>query len=404
MPRSQDVDLSVPAHAAYSEPDPDGIRIGNRRGATRWSDPRQRLVWYGFTNGGPLDVRVAVRLPDGESGILRAQVGGKRRDAAVPAAGPDGVRVVDFGRFDVRPGAVRIEIEGRSKSGATFGDVDSLHLGGPAAVAARFQSKERRNAASVHLGYPLAPGEVVTAVVNEATPRTDPIWSFHMACGWHRGYFGIQVNSPTERRIIFSVWDSGNEAVDRSKVAADDRVRLLAKGGNVVAEDFGNEGTGGHSHLVHPWRTGATHRFLVTAEPEGTGQIYTGWFYFPERKGWGLIARFFAPRDGGGMRGLHVFNENFHGPNGQLRRECDFGPAWIRRADGTWRSPSEVRFTHDPTGKQDRLDYGAEPVGPGKFRLWNGGFDREATLKLGDRLRGPATPGAPPTLDLPPIR
>ncbi|MFM7321053.1 MAG: DUF3472 domain-containing protein, partial [Armatimonadota bacterium] len=228
MPRPQDPVLSVPAHAAYAEPDPDGIRIGNRRGATRWSDPRQRLVWYGFTNGGPLDVRVVVRLAPGESGILRALVAGRRRDVPFPAPGPDGLRIVDFGRFDVPSGAVRIELEGRSKSGATFGDIDALQLGGPAAATARFQSKERRNAASVHLGYPLAPGEVVDAFVNEATPRTDPIWSFHMACGWHRGYFGIQVNSPTERRIIFSVWDSGNEAIDRSKVAADDRVRLLA--------------------------------------------------------------------------------------------------------------------------------------------------------------------------------
>ena len=29
----------------------------------------------------------------------------------------------------------------------------------------------------------------------------------------------MQVNSTTERRIIFSVWDSGNEGVDRKKVA-----------------------------------------------------------------------------------------------------------------------------------------------------------------------------------------
>ena len=45
-----------------------------------------------------------------------------------------------------------------------------------------------------------------------------PLWTYFEACGWHRGYFGMQVNSPTERRIIFSVWDSGREAVDRGKV------------------------------------------------------------------------------------------------------------------------------------------------------------------------------------------
>ncbi len=37
-----------------------------------------------------------------------------------------------------------------------------------------------------------------------------------MACGWHRGYFGMQFNSPDERRIS-QVWDSGQEAIDRDK-------------------------------------------------------------------------------------------------------------------------------------------------------------------------------------------
>ena len=40
----------------------------------------------------------------------------------------------------------------------------------------------------------------------------------------------MQVNSTTERRIIFSVWDSGGEAVSRGKVSDENRVMLLAKG------------------------------------------------------------------------------------------------------------------------------------------------------------------------------
>ena len=68
------------------------------------------------------------------------------------------------------------------------------------------------------------------------TVKTDPVGSYYMACGFRRGYFGIQVNSPTERRIIFSVWDSGTEAVDRSKVSAEDRVQLMGKGEGVVAD------------------------------------------------------------------------------------------------------------------------------------------------------------------------
>ena len=64
------------------------------------------------------------------------------------------------------------------------------------------------------------------------------------------------MNSATERRIIFSVWDSGGEAVSRSKVGDENRVTLVSKGAEVVAGDFGNEGTGGHSHLKYNWKTG----------------------------------------------------------------------------------------------------------------------------------------------------
>jgi hypothetical protein len=108
-----------------------------------------------------------------------------------------------------------------------------------------------------------------------------------MACGFARGYFGMQVNSRTERRIIFSVWDaaSGSTAMDRSTVAADNYTQLVAKGDGVVAEVFGNEGTGGHSHL-YPWKTGSTQKFFVTATPDGSATVYSGyWFHLNDRRG-----------------------------------------------------------------------------------------------------------------------
>lgn len=72
-----------------------------------------------------------------------------------------------------------------------------------------------------------------------------------MACGWHRGYFGMQVNSGS----------------------------------------FGNEGTGGHSHLNYPWKTGEKQRFLVTAEPvDPTHTIFAGYYFHPEKKKWMLIS------------------------------------------------------------------------------------------------------------------
>ena len=83
--------------------------------------------------------------------------------------------------------------------------------------------------------YPLSDSLKAFSFYNEVTiPKgSDVLHSYYMACGFARGYFGIQVNSKTERRVIFSVWDAGNEAVDRNKVAEDNKVQLIAKGEDV---------------------------------------------------------------------------------------------------------------------------------------------------------------------------
>lgn len=125
----------------------------------------------------------------------------------------------------------------------------------------------------------------------------------------------------TERRIIFSVWDSGHEGVDRKKVADENRVQLLGKGEGVYSGDFGNEGTGGHSHLKYLWKTGEKQRFLVTALPTDTTHTdFSGYWYHPEQMKWVLISSWCAPKEGGRLRGLHGFSENFGGNNGHLQQ------------------------------------------------------------------------------------
>ena len=398
--RQEVIELRVPGFTAYSEPEPEALQMTEAHGVTGWTDSRQSVVWYGeIKNPGRLDLEVDVRLPETKAVTLRLTVAGKTLTETVASDG-DRIVPVRFQSVDVAsPGYCRFALEGVKKIGKTFGDVDALILSGPASEEAHFNLKERRNAASVHLGYPIPEGAKVVAFTNEVTVKTDPIWSYYMACGFRRGYFGIQVNSPTERRIIFSIWDSGNEGVDRSKVAPDDRVQLLAKGKDVVASDFGNEGTGGHSHLVYPWKTGATYRFLVTAKPDGTHTIYSGYFFFPERKAWGLIASFRAPKDGDTLRGLYSFNEDFAGANGQKRRWAEFGPQWIQTEDGKWSELLTARFTHDATGKADRTDYAAGVGKDGRFVLSNGGFVG-IPIHLGDTFTRKATE-KPPT-DLPP--
>ena len=192
------------------------------------------------------------------------------------------------------------------------------------------------------------------------------------------------MNSATERRIIFSVWDAGKEAVDRTKVGDDNRVKLLKKGEGVVASDFGNEGTGGHSHMVYNWKTNGVHRFLVHAVPSGDTTTYTGYYYFNEKKAWGLIASFRAPKDGSFMKGLYSFNENFGGSNGNLQRLAEFGPVFVAGSDGKWKEHVDSQFSCDGTGKTDRFDYAAGAKGDHWF-LSNGGAVANG-VKFGDKF------------------
>src|SRR3546814_14463863 len=65
-----------------------------------------------------------------------------------------------------------------------------------------------RRGPSVHLNYELPPETNAELFYNEVTvpPNADVEGSFFMACGFGEGYFGFQVNSDTERRVLFSVW------------------------------------------------------------------------------------------------------------------------------------------------------------------------------------------------------
>jgi hypothetical protein len=400
VPRPAPAEQRIPAATAYLDPDVDGARVTSS-GITGWKDPALKVLWFGeIRTPGTLDVSVALRLPEGAVSKLRLTVAGQSRETSVH--GTAGAVTASFGKFDVRQaGYQRFALESLNDKGKPFGDLDALVLDGPAAQDARFNLKSRRNAASVHLAYSPPKDTKVEAFYCEMTGVEDPLWTYYMACGWHRGYFGMQVNSPAERRIIFSVWDSGNEGVDRKKVSAEDRVTLLAKGEGVFSGDFGNEGTGGHSHLKFAWKTGELQRFLVTARPtDATHTVYSGFYFRPDTKQWMLISSWKAPKEGGWLRGLYSFSENFGGSNGHLLRKALYGNQWIRTDAGDWIEITSARFSHDPTGKDDRFDrfMGVEK---GQFFLSHGGFVPGFT-KYGEEFQRPPT-GKPPQFALPDV-
>jgi len=392
-------ELRIPAHTAYLEPDSDHARVEPKTGISGWDDPAQKILWFGeIKTPGRLDCALALRLPAGAQSKLRLAVAGESHEATAKGAGDEVVKV-DFGAYDVAStGYQGFTLESLNAASQPAGDIEALLLSGPATNDAHFNLKPRRNAASVHLAYPTTLTNV-NAFYCEVTAVEAPLWTYFEACGWHRGYFGMQVNSPTERRIIFSVWDSGHEAVSRSKVADEDRVTLVAKGEGVFSGDFGNEGTGGHSHFVYPWKTGEKQRFVATAKVmDATHTVYSGYWFHPDQKKWMLISSWRAPKDGKYLHGLYSFVEDFSGDNGQLHRKALYGNQWVGTADGQWQEVTIATFSHDPTGKSDRFDrfMGLEN---GQFFLSTGGFIPGFT-KYGEKFTRPAI-GKAPVLELP---
>lgn len=401
--------LRVPAFSAYVEPVSAPLRVGDD-GITGWTNREHKINWYGRINHAGVMTASVETAANGSnvceySLTVSCVADGrtvKRLTGTCSALQP----TVKFGRIEVgQPGYYRFQLAALRNLGTgiteipvPFSTIQSLNLSGEAIRGAQFNLTKRRNAASVHLWYPVDKGEQVQAFYNEVTVETEPLWSYYMACGFHRGYFGIQVNSPTERRIIFSVWDSGNEAVDRRKVDEENQVKLLDHGEDVVAHGFGNEGTGGHSHLVYPWKKGETYRFLITAQPDGKHTIFAGWFFFPEKNQWGLIAKFRAPKDGGYLRGLYSFSENFVGRNGHLLRKAAFGNQWIATPGGEWHELVNARFTHDGHGKEHRKDY-STGVENGRFVLSHGGF-LETRSNYGQTLERAAGSNPPSDVNL----
>ena len=394
--------IVIPGYTGYAVPveNQEGDLFNFQQKAALWKDPNQVLHYYFYLRKkGTLQVSLLAKNKAAGS-LVQVSIPGKIAQITIPKS--DKYVSLKVGSTIIKDsGFYEIALEDIRQGGQSVADIQGIELSGTAVPGMHFNTKPRRNAASVHLRYPLPDSAKAVAFYNEITipvGANEP-HSYYMANGFSRGYFGIQIISPTERRVIFSVWDAGNEPVDRAKVPEDKKVQLLATGRDVVADGFGNEGTGGHSHWVYPWKNGTTYGFLVTSMRDTVKMttIYTGYIYLPEMKQWKLLASFKAPMDGGYLKNLYSFVENFSGENGQLQREALYRNQWVQLEDGKWQELTTAVFSTDATGRAgDRIDYGAGES-DGQFYLWNGGF-QPANVKMGDRFTRPPLQAKPSIL------
>jgi hypothetical protein len=243
---------------------------------------------------------------------------------------------------------------------------------------------------SVHLGYPAAEG---TAFYNELTVEKSADGTYFMACGFSKGYFGIQELADGKKVVLFSVWDP-TAGDDPKKVKEDQRVKTLHKGEGVRIGRFGGEGTGGQSFFDFDWKVGTTYRFYVTAKVDGQRTEYAGYFWLPAKKEWKHLVTFSTVSKGHALRGYYSFIEDFrrNKESAKKERRATFGGGWIKTTDGQWVALTRARFTAD-SNPVTNVDAG---VRGGRFYLATGGDVKNAGTALNktmDRPPGVELPG-----------
>lgn len=281
-------------------------------------------------------------------------------------------------------GYVAIKIKGISKTANAFPSISALKISSPdfKGKIALVPNNEGnfyywgRRGPSVHLNYQVPENVNAEWYYNELTVPVgqDIIGSYYMANGFGEGYFGIQVNSDKERRILFSVW-SPFETDNPESIPDSHKIKLLNKGKEVTTGEFGNEGSGGQSYLKYNWIAGNTYKFLLHGMPQKDNTTtYTAYFFAPELGQWQLIASFNRPQTNTYLKRFHSFLENFIPEQGDVSRKVLFSNQWVCDDTGNWIEVNAAKFTIDNTGNKGyRMDYSGGLDGE-SFYLKNAGF------------------------------
>ncbi|AEI49798.1 DUF3472 domain-containing protein [Runella slithyformis] len=352
-----------------------------KEGLTQWTNPQTVCRTY-VRISQPGQLKLSVTLTASEGTVYQTTLMGKTLSFT---ASSEGLNEYFVGEWNIKKaGYLPIDLQGITKKGATFGSVQSISLSGSAVSTETVFVKDNtdnyfywgRRGPSVHLKYTLPPNEDIEWFYNELTipEGQDVIGSYFMANGFAEGYFGIQVNSSTERRILFSVW-SPFKTDNPEAIPDDQKIRLLKKGQDVYTGEFGNEGAGGQSYLKYSWKAGNTYRFLLQGKPTADSYTtYSAYFFAPEENQWRLIASFKRPKTSAYLKSLHSFLENFIPDTGNVGRMGLYANQWVRTVNGRWLELTEAKFTGDATARKNyRKDY-AGGLSNGHFYLRNCGF------------------------------
>ncbi|KAF2335025.1 DUF3472 domain-containing protein [Flavobacterium daemonense] len=375
--------VSIPlAGNAFSSKHVDKSNTITENGIENWNDPKEFFtVYFKISKPGTFKVLVEESVEVFGKSEVEFSIGNEAKKVTFETS----KKTVLVGNWKINhEGYVAIKIKGISKKGNQFPSINRLTIS-----SSDFDGKISfvpnnegnfyhwgRRGPSVHLNYQVPENINAEWYYNEVTvpENEDKIGSYFMANGFGEGYFGIQVNSASERRVLFSVWSPFNTD-DPKSIPESQKIKMLKKGENVHTGEFGSEGSGGQSYLKYNWKAGTTYKFLLRGTPQNNNStIYTAYFYAPELKKWLLIASFNRPQTNTYLKRFHSFLENFIPEQGNLSRRVLFNNQWVCDEKGVWTEINSARFTTDNTGaKGYRMDF-ASGLEKDSFYLKDGGF------------------------------
>lgn len=217
-------------------------------GIKEWKSPESVLATYvHLTNSQKvlLQLHLGEQSDNAEIAII---VGAQAKSIVIPEGK---AKTITVGSVDLAAGYNRINLKGINRGQGDFADIQAIlidPLNGDFAGSFVQDNLDNRfywgrRGPSVHLSYEIPDDEDYEWFYSEITVPVgeDPQGSYYMANGFAEGYFGIQVNSGTERRVLFSVW-SPFHTDDPKEIPENQRIKLLKKGKDVYTGEFGNEG------------------------------------------------------------------------------------------------------------------------------------------------------------------
>lgn len=402
---------AIPANKAYAEPFATGkpgvsVPVGwpeTKGVVSGWSDKNRIVVWYLYQKKGRYDLSFALQVKKNQKSAFELKIsecyemGFKNTERKLKINGTGENDTIFASAVNIpETGYYRYELKPLTDPDNAI-TINSLLFNA-------YDNDSQVN----HTDYQSSPSVHLSFRSTEPTTKSydwiyeeilvpeggDPLATYYMSLGFFRGYMGIQTNSPTERRVLFSVWDSKDADHDKTMVAAD-FVSLVDKGKETTVNSFGNEGTGGQSYVrTANWKTGKPVKFLMNIrKTDSSTVVISAWYSVSDQEGWKYVASWRAPHEQRMFDGFYSFIENYGYTNGQYPRKAYYYNAWGREdATGKWINFNKVGFSHTDGKEGQRVDYeqGVSPEYPDRFYMASGGYT--PTVKRADEMKVSVTP------------